>query len=135
MEKTLEEASGRLWWCALQGMSLGIGLSGLIVSAISFITLWWCPPAAKHLKTPAEAAPEAFGYFLLSSIIIVAGIVTYFMYFRTAYVIWHRRPKGTAFPAVYNTASCSSCHVHDAEMYCILLSMFSECAPAMRDTH
>ena len=49
--------------CALQGMSLGLGLSGFFVSAISFITLWWCPPASHHRKTPAEAAPEAFGYF------------------------------------------------------------------------
>ena len=80
-------------------MSLGLGLSGFLVSAMSFITLWWCPPAAHHRKTPAEAAPEAFGYFALSCVIIAAGIVTYFIYFRTAFVKWHRRPKGTAFCA------------------------------------
>ncbi|CAL8462533.1 g2066 [Coccomyxa elongata] len=77
----------------VQGMSLGIGLSGVGVAAISFVTLWWSHPAHHHVKTPAEVAPEAFSYFVLSSIIIAAAVVTYFVFFRMSFVRHHRQPE------------------------------------------
>ena len=86
----------------MQGMSLGIGMSGFLVAIISFVTIWWVPPADRsgsHVKTPAEAAPEAFLYFVLSSITIAAAIVTYFIFFRMRYVRAHRQPQGECFLA------------------------------------
>ena len=49
--------------CSLQGMSLGIGLSGTAVSAISFLTLWGVPRGPGP-PSPAQVAPAAFAYFL-----------------------------------------------------------------------
>lgn len=85
---------------SLQGMSLGIGLSGVGVAAISFVTLWWSHPAHHHIKTPAEVAPEAFSYFVLSSVIIAAAVVTYFVFFRMSFVRHHRQPEGGTFHPV-----------------------------------
>ena len=79
--------------CA-QGMSLGIGLSGVGVASISFLTLWWAHPSMDHAKTSAEIAPESFSYFLLSSLIILAAVVTYFIFFRMPFVRHHRQPEG-----------------------------------------
>ncbi|EIE23913.1 hypothetical protein COCSUDRAFT_62444 [Coccomyxa subellipsoidea C-169] len=81
---------------ASQGMSLGIGLSGVGVASISFLTLWWSHPSMKHAKTPEEIAPEAFSYFLLSSLIIAAAVVTYFIFFRMPFVRHHRQPEVVA---------------------------------------
>jgi hypothetical protein len=84
-------------------MSLGIGLSGFLVAIISFLTIWWVPPAehaaTAHSKTPAEAAPEAFLYFTLSSVTIAAAVVTYFTFFRMRYVKAHRQPQGVPAPS------------------------------------
>lgn len=92
----------------LQGMSLGIGLSGVGVASISFVTLWWSHPPHHHMKTPAEVAPEAFSYFVLSSIIIAAAVVTYFIFFRMSFVKKHRQPEGgTLHPVMYLSLLCS----------------------------
>ncbi|KAK9906501.1 hypothetical protein WJX75_002983 [Coccomyxa subellipsoidea] len=77
----------------VQGMSLGIGLSGVGVASISFLTLWWAHPSMDHAKTSAEIAPEAFSYFLLSSLIILAAVITYFIFFRMPFVRHHRQPE------------------------------------------
>jgi hypothetical protein len=74
-------------------MSLGIGLSGVGVSLISFVTLWWSPATAAQ-KTPAQVAPEAFSYFVLSSVIIAAAVVTYLVFFRMSFVRHHTQPQG-----------------------------------------
>ncbi len=78
----------------VQGMSLGIGLAGTVVSAISFLTCWLRPVGVSHVKTVDEAAPEALSYFLLSSIIIAAAIVTYHVFFRHPFVKQHLQPQG-----------------------------------------
>lgn len=51
----------------LQGMSLGIGISGTAVSAISFLTLA-AVPRHEGEPSPAEVAPAAFAYFLGKSL-------------------------------------------------------------------
>ena len=78
----------------LQGMSLGMGLAGTVVSAISFLTCWLRPVGPSHVKTVEEAAPEALSYFVLSSIIIAAAIVTYYVFFRHPFVKQHLQPQG-----------------------------------------
>ena len=91
-------------------MSLGIGMSGFLVAIISFVTIWWVPPADRsgsHVKTPAEAAPEAFLYFALSSITIAAAIVTYFVFFRMKYVRAHRQPQGACSRCEFHNSCCS----------------------------
>lgn len=75
-------------------MSLGIGLSGVGVSLISFVTLLCSPATAAQVKTPAQVAPEAFSYFLLSSVVIGAAVVTYLVFFRTSFVRHHTQPQG-----------------------------------------
>jgi hypothetical protein len=75
-------------------MSLGMGLAGTVVSAISFLTCWLRPVGPSHVKTVEEAAPEALSYFVLSSIIIAAAIVTYYVFFRHPFVKQHLQPQG-----------------------------------------
>ena len=94
MSRSLLQAPLRLC-CLLQGMSLGIGLAGTVVSAISFLTCWLRPLGPSHVKTVDEAAPEALAYFLLSSIIVAAAIVTYYVFFRHPFVKRHLQPQGT----------------------------------------
>lgn len=104
MISTLLQAELKLC-CLLQGLSLGIGLAGTVVSAISFVTCWLRPVGSIHVKTVDEAAPEALSYFLLSSIIIAAAIVTYYVFFRHPFVKRHLRPQGES-PAPISLLLC-----------------------------
>ena len=71
-----------------------MGLAGTVVSAISFVTCWLWPAGASHTKTVDEAAPEALSYFVISSVIIAAAIVTYDIFFRQPFVKQHLQPEG-----------------------------------------
>ena len=46
------------------------------------------------MKTVDEAAPEALSYFVISSVIIAAAIVTYDIFFRQPFVKQHLQPEG-----------------------------------------
>jgi hypothetical protein len=107
-------------------MSLGIGLSGVSVALISFATLWWSPPTAAHEKTPAEVAPEAFSYFLLSSVVIAAAVVTYIVFFRTRFVHHHTRPHGV--PPARSSAQHAGCNTR-------LLRLHYHCSPLPSPSH
>ena len=74
-----------------------MGLAGTVVSAISFVTCWLWPVGASHAKTVDEAAPEALSYFVISSVIIAAAIVTYEVFFRQPFVKQHLHPEGEPF--------------------------------------
>ena len=71
-----------------------MGLAGTVVSSISFVTCWLWPVGAAHAKTVDEAAPEALSYFVISSVIIAAAVVTYDVFFRQPFVKQYLQPEG-----------------------------------------
>ena len=63
----------------MQVLVLGQSLAGVATSVLSLVTLWASPPSTKELPTAEDVGRPAMIYFLACGLVVVLGIVGYWV--------------------------------------------------------